>query len=91
MQRFVKAAVVLDQRWLMQFGDAMQYLVQHRLGYTRIQPVQRIEQAPLQQHLPVIGALGRIAVRGDVWAMAVFPAGVLEPGQGELFEIVFSH
>ena len=75
----------------MQLGDPMQHLVQHRLGHVRIQAAQRIEQPPRQHHLPVVGALGRIAVRRDVRAVAVFPAGVLEPGEGELFEVVFSH
>ena len=44
-----------------------------------------------QQHLAVVGPLGRFAIQGNVRAVAVGVAHVLEPSQGFAFELVFGH
>jgi hypothetical protein len=90
-QRLVKAPVGLHQRRLLQRAHAVQHLVEQRLRQARVQTQQRLAQAADKQHLAVVAALGRVAIGRDVRAVPVFPAGVLEPGQRELLELVFSH
>ena len=49
------------------------------------------QQALPQHHLPMVGALWRVAVRRDVRAVGDTPAGLLEPAQAEVFELLFVH
>ncbi|OIQ65288.1 hypothetical protein GALL_531540 [mine drainage metagenome] len=90
-QCLVKGAVALDERGVIRLAQLVRHLVQHRTGDLRIQPRQGLTQLALQQHLAIVAALGAVAVRRNVRASAVVPAGVLKPGEGKLFEVVFNH
>jgi hypothetical protein len=90
-QQLVKGAITLEQRRLVQLAHPMHYFIQHGARYGWVQAAQRIKQSTRQYHLPVICTLRRIAIRCDIRAVNIFPAGVLEPGKGELLEVVFSN
>ena len=90
-QRLVKSTVALDQRGMIGLGDLVRYLFEGGFRNGGVEAMQRGAELIGQQHFAVVAALGRVAVGGDIGTMEVIPAGVLEPSDGELFEMIFGN
>ena len=88
-QQAVKSLVGRQQRGDAEVQHLLERVVAGGSGNVGVEPEDRFAQAKRQQHLPIAGPLGRRAVVGDVRAVAVGVAHVLQPGQGLLLELVF--
>jgi hypothetical protein len=67
------------------------HLVENGFGNGLVEAMQRGAKLAGQDGLAVVAALRGVAVWRYIRAVQVVPAGVLEPGEGELFEVGFSH
>ena len=90
-QQLVEGAVSRQQGWDAQVSDLLDGIFTGGHWNVWVQAVDGFAQAKGQDNLAVVGALGGSAVVGDVGAVAVGVAYVLQPGQGFLFELVFCH
>ena len=90
-QRFVHGAVALDQRGVVGLDHCMGGFVQRTGRHAWVQPGQRVGQFLPQHHLPPVGAGRGVAVGSDVGPAPEVPAGVLQPGDGLLLDVVFGH
>ena len=70
-------------------GDGLGGFFESGEGDVRVDTLQSGEQATGQDHLQVVAALRRVAVKGDVGAVGVAVALRTEPVEAELFELVF--
>jgi hypothetical protein len=89
-QQAVQRAVAHDQVCAPIFQTQPRQLAEgivQRLGrQRRVQPRERIAQAPGQHHLPVVVALGRGFAGGDLGAVADLPASRFQPRQRGLLD-----
>ena len=90
-QQLVKRTVGRQQGWDAQVSDLLDSIFTSCNRNARVQAVDGFAQPERQDNLAVVGTLGRRTIEGDVGAVAVGVAHVLQPGQGFLFELVFGH
>ena len=90
-QHFVERAVGRQQGGDAQIRDALDGVFAGSHWNAGIQAVDGFAQPEGEDNLAVVGTLGGRTVEGDVGAVAVGIAHVLQPGQGFLFELVFGH
>lgn len=82
--------IVAHQRGMHGRGGDVRRIRQGGLRQLRIDALQRGQQPLLQDHIVIARPLRSRAIGGDVRAMRIAPARVLEPRDGELLELVFS-
>ena len=66
-------------------GELAGDVVENGFGDSWVEAMKGGVQVVGKDDLAVVGAFGRVAVGRDVGAVEVVPAGILEPGEGELF------
>ena len=70
-------------------GQPVERVVQSVRGKRRVETGERVPEPALQDHLPVVGALGVGRVGGDVGAVGDLPAEGGEPVKGGLLDVGF--